>query len=80
MGILYEAQALAPSTETSLILVTVVSRAAKESRTRVTTVSYLHKWITLIERSPKTSSKTYLLKKSARTTKITSYSRIMLNK
>ena len=50
---------------------TVVSRAVKESRTHATTVSYLHKRITLIERSPKTSSKTYPLKKSARTTKIT---------
>ena len=49
---------------------TVVSRVAKQSRARDTTVFYIHERSILIERSPKASCKTLPYEKITRVTKI----------
>ena len=62
---------------------TVVSRAAKQSRTSDTTVCYIHERSILIERSLKACYKKYLMKKQRALQEqlpITSNIRLLLNK
>ena len=63
-------------------ILTVVSRAAKQSRTSDTTVCYIHERSILIERSLKACYKKYLMKKRALQEQlpITSNIKLLLNK